>query len=112
MYKIIFFCVWFLQDHVTQKYPADLSLSAMMSFWGTIQASILAACFVKREFWVLKWEQGLMLFVILYGVIITLSYLTLLTCICICSSTWTDIYLLHGFDYPTHLNCWRFSSFC
>ncbi|XXG58147.1 hypothetical protein AAC387_Pa04g0534 [Persea americana] len=56
-----------LVDHVTQKYPADLSLSAMMSFWGTIQASILAACFVKREFWVLKWERGLMLFVILYG---------------------------------------------
>ncbi|XXG71121.1 hypothetical protein AAC387_Pa07g0448 [Persea americana] len=56
-----------LMGHVGRKYPADLSLSAMMSFFGTIQTAIIAAFFVTRESWHLKLEGGLVLLGIFYG---------------------------------------------
>lgn len=63
---LVFF--FFLKVHVSQKYPADLSLSALMSFFGTIQTTILTAIFVEEKSWHLKWEGGLVLLTIFYGV--------------------------------------------
>ncbi|XP_041018059.1 WAT1-related protein At2g37460-like [Juglans microcarpa x Juglans regia] len=62
--------------HVTRLYPAELSLTAMMSLFGTIQAAIVAAFVSSSSSWKLKWEGGLVLITILLGgVVVTgLSY--------------------------------------
>ncbi|KAG6649258.1 hypothetical protein I3843_07G196200 [Carya illinoinensis] len=62
--------------HVTRLYPAELSLTAMMSLFGTIQSAIVAAFVSSSSSWKLKWEGGLVLITILLGgVVVTgLSY--------------------------------------
>ncbi|XP_077216616.1 WAT1-related protein At5g07050-like [Tasmannia lanceolata] len=72
-----------LVGYVTRYYPADLSLTAMMLFFGTIQTAIITAFIEKRSSWELKWEGGMVLLVILYGGILVtgLSYYAQLWCI-------------------------------
>ncbi|XXG58142.1 hypothetical protein AAC387_Pa04g0529 [Persea americana] len=53
---------------VSRKYPADLSLSTMMMFFGTTQAGIITLFLVTKSSWELKWEGGLVLTAILWGV--------------------------------------------
>ncbi|XP_075672962.1 WAT1-related protein At3g30340-like [Castanea sativa] len=62
--------------HVTQFYPAELSLSAMMSFFGTIQTAIVTVFVISWSSWELKWDGGLVLVTILLGGIVVtgLSY--------------------------------------
>jgi hypothetical protein len=55
-------------EHVTQFYPAELSLSAMMSFFGTIQTAVISLFVISWSSWELKWEGGLVLVTILLGV--------------------------------------------
>ncbi|KAJ8617044.1 hypothetical protein MRB53_013230 [Persea americana] len=52
---------------VSRKYPADLSLSTMMMFFGTTQAGIITLFLVTKSSWELKWEGGLVLTAILWG---------------------------------------------
>ncbi|KAK6942014.1 EamA domain [Dillenia turbinata] len=71
-----------LLKHVVQIYPAELSLTAMMSMFGTIQTSILAAYTISTSSWKLEWAGGLVLSTILLGGIVVtgLGYY---------ASTWT-----------------------
>lgn len=64
------FCFLFFinQGPVSRKYPADLSLSTMMMFFGTTQAGIITLFLVTKSSWELKWEGGLVLTAILWGV--------------------------------------------
>ena len=57
-----------LQGYVIRFYPTELSLSAMMSLFGTIQTAIVSVCVVSWSSWDLKWEKGLVLVTILLGV--------------------------------------------
>lgn len=57
-----------LQRHVIQIYPAEISLTAMMSFFGTIQTAIVAAFVVSSSAWELQWDGGLILITLLLGV--------------------------------------------
>ncbi|XP_077237099.1 WAT1-related protein At1g43650-like [Tasmannia lanceolata] len=72
-----------LVGHVTRKYPAELSLAAMMNFFGTIQSAIVKALVEKRASWELKWHGGLVLFTILFGgtMVTGLSYSVQMWCI-------------------------------
>ncbi|KAE8056735.1 hypothetical protein FH972_013480 [Carpinus fangiana] len=65
-----------LVGHVLQFYPAELSLTAMMNLFGTIQTAIISAFVISWSSWKLKWEGGLVLVTILLGgVVVTgLSY--------------------------------------
>uniref|UniRef100_A0A2N9GCP2 Integrase catalytic domain-containing protein n=1 Tax=Fagus sylvatica TaxID=28930 RepID=A0A2N9GCP2_FAGSY len=65
-----------IEEHVTQFYPAELSLSAMMSFFGTIQTAVISLFVISWSSWELKWEGGLVLVTILLGGIVVtgLSY--------------------------------------
>ncbi|KAJ8617051.1 hypothetical protein MRB53_013237 [Persea americana] len=56
-----------LVGQVTRMYPAEISLSAMMSFFGTIQTAVIAGFLVTGSSWKLKWEGGLVLITILWG---------------------------------------------
>ncbi|GAB4838308.1 hypothetical protein Ancab_027838 [Ancistrocladus abbreviatus] len=70
-------CFWNITvDHVVKIYPAELSLTAMMSFFGTIQTAIITAFLVSNSSWKLKWEKGLTLSTLLLGgtVVTGLSY--------------------------------------
>jgi hypothetical protein len=58
----------FLQGHVIQFYPAELSLTAMMSLFGTIQSAIVSVFVISWSSWKLEWEGGLVLVTILLGV--------------------------------------------
>ncbi|KAK6942016.1 EamA domain [Dillenia turbinata] len=61
-------CFWnVLVKHVVQIYPAELSLTAMMSMFGTIQTSILAAFLISTSSWKLEWDGGVVLSTILLG---------------------------------------------
>ena len=53
---------------MSKKYPAIISLSAMMCFFGTIQAGIITMFLVTMSSWKLKWEGGLVLIAILWEV--------------------------------------------
>ncbi|XP_058113246.1 WAT1-related protein At3g18200-like [Magnolia sinica] len=64
-----------LVRQVTRKYPAPLSLTAMMNFFGTIQSAVVTAFIVPRASWELRWEGGLVLFGILYGGIVVTGLL-------------------------------------
>ncbi|XP_043713578.1 WAT1-related protein At1g21890-like [Telopea speciosissima] len=57
-------------------YTAELSLTALMCFFGTIQTSIITVIVIPRSSWELQWDGGLILIAILYGgiVITGLSY--------------------------------------
>ena len=57
-----------LQRHVIQIYPAEISLTAMISFFGTIQTAIVAAFVVSSSDWELQWDGGLVLITLLLGV--------------------------------------------
>ncbi|XP_058094122.1 WAT1-related protein At3g18200-like [Magnolia sinica] len=50
-----------LQEPATRRYPAELSMTTMMYFFGTLQTCVLAA-FVSREAseWKLKWDLELL----------------------------------------------------
>ncbi|GMY35235.1 WAT1-related protein At3g30340-like [Fagus crenata] len=63
-------------EHVTQFYPAETSLCAMMTLIGTIQTAVVAAFVLSWSSWELKWEGGLVLVTILLGglVVTGLSY--------------------------------------
>ncbi|KAF3947065.1 hypothetical protein CMV_026750 [Castanea mollissima] len=65
-----------LVGHVIQFYPAELSLTAMMSLFGTIQTAVVSAFVISWSSWDLKWEKGLVLVTILLGGIVVtgLSY--------------------------------------
>ncbi|KAM3741791.1 hypothetical protein ACB098_07G023800 [Castanea mollissima] len=65
-----------LVGHVIQFYPAELSLTAMMSLFGTIQTAVVSAFVISCSSWDLKWEKGLVLVtIILGGIVVTgLSY--------------------------------------
>ncbi|KAJ9689389.1 hypothetical protein PVL29_014868 [Vitis rotundifolia] len=65
-----------LVRHVIQIYPAEISLTAMMSFFGTIQTAIVAAFVVSSSAWELQWDGGLVLITLLLGGIVVtgLSY--------------------------------------
>ncbi|XP_043713576.1 WAT1-related protein At5g64700-like isoform X1 [Telopea speciosissima] len=70
-------CFWnIFVGHVTRMYPAELSLTAMMSFFGTIQTAIVTAIVIPSSSWKLQWDGGLVLVAILFGgiVITGLSY--------------------------------------
>ncbi|XP_042496162.1 WAT1-related protein At5g64700-like [Macadamia integrifolia] len=70
-------CFWnILVGHVTRMYPAELSLTAMMSFFGTIQTAIVTAIVIPSSSWELQWDGGLVFVAILFGgiVITGLSY--------------------------------------
>ncbi|GMY35234.1 WAT1-related protein At5g07050-like isoform X1 [Fagus crenata] len=56
-----------VMGYVIQFYPTELSLSAMMSLFGTIQTAIVSVCVVSWSSWDLKWEKGLVLVTILLG---------------------------------------------
>ncbi|GMH16434.1 hypothetical protein Nepgr_018275 [Nepenthes gracilis] len=62
--------------HVVKIYPSELSLTAMMSFFGTVQTAVITAIAIASSSWKLKWEGGLtMLTLLLGGVVVTgLSY--------------------------------------
>ncbi|RWR91459.1 WAT1-related-like protein [Cinnamomum micranthum f. kanehirae] len=68
---------------MSKKYPAVLSLSAMMCFFGTIQAGIITLFLVTPSSWKLKWEGGLVLIAILWeGIMVTgLSYYAHVWCV-------------------------------
>ncbi|XXG58143.1 hypothetical protein AAC387_Pa04g0530 [Persea americana] len=68
---------------VSRKYPADLSLSTMMMFFGTTQAGIITLFLVTKSSWELKWEGGLVLTAILWGGITVtgLSYYAHVWCV-------------------------------
>ncbi|XP_068646345.1 protein WALLS ARE THIN 1-like [Aristolochia californica] len=58
---ILSLSIWLvLQEPVARRYPAELSITAMMYFFGTIQTSVLAA-FVSRNAseWKLNWDLEL-----------------------------------------------------
>lgn len=57
-----------LQKHVIQIYPAEISLTAMMSLFGTIQTAIVAAFVDSSSAWKLEWDGGLILITLLLGV--------------------------------------------
>ncbi|XP_059461964.1 WAT1-related protein At2g37450-like [Corylus avellana] len=57
-----------LVGRVLQFYLAELSLTAMMSLFGTIQTAIVSAFVISSSSWKLKWEGGLVLVTILLGV--------------------------------------------
>ncbi|XP_050262421.1 WAT1-related protein At1g43650-like isoform X2 [Quercus robur] len=65
-----------LVGQVIQFYPAELSLTAMMSLFGTIQTAVVSAFVISWSSWDLKWEKGLVLVTILLGGIVVtgLSY--------------------------------------
>uniref|UniRef100_A0A7N2MTS0 EamA domain-containing protein n=1 Tax=Quercus lobata TaxID=97700 RepID=A0A7N2MTS0_QUELO len=65
-----------LVGHVIQFCPAELSLTAMMSLFGTIQTAVVSAFVISWSSWDLKWEKGLVLVTILLGGIVVtgLSY--------------------------------------
>ncbi|KAJ8617048.1 hypothetical protein MRB53_013234 [Persea americana] len=56
-----------LVGQVSRKYPAELSLSAMISFFGTIQTAVITGFLVTGPSWKLKWDGGLMLITLLLG---------------------------------------------
>ncbi|XP_059461653.1 WAT1-related protein At5g64700-like [Corylus avellana] len=56
-----------LVGHVIQFYPAELSLTAMMSLFGTIQTAIVSIFVISWSSWKLEWEGGLVLVTILLG---------------------------------------------
>ncbi|XP_042499430.1 WAT1-related protein At5g64700-like [Macadamia integrifolia] len=68
IFGVLASCFWnILMGHVTRVYPADLSLTAMMTFFGTIQIAIVTAIVIPRSSWELQWDGGLVLVVILFG---------------------------------------------
>ncbi|KAF8389397.1 hypothetical protein HHK36_026092 [Tetracentron sinense] len=68
-------CFWnILTGHVTQMYPAELSLTAMMTFFGAIQTAVVTALVVPKSSWELKWEGGLVLLAILFGGIVVSGF--------------------------------------
>lgn len=58
------------QEPVTKKYPAELSITAMMYLFGTIQSTVLAA-FATRHPSEWKLQSGLELANVFFGVCIT-----------------------------------------
>ncbi|KAL9254652.1 WAT1-related protein [Drosera capensis] len=62
--------------HVMKLYPAELSLTAIMNFFGTIQTAIIAVALVPSSSWKFKWNGGLTLITLsLGGIVVTgLSY--------------------------------------
>ncbi|XP_057981568.1 WAT1-related protein At2g37460-like isoform X2 [Malania oleifera] len=56
-----------LVRHVTRKYPAELSLTAMMNLFGSLQTATVSAFVVKGSSWDLKWDGGLSLITVLLG---------------------------------------------
>lgn len=68
---------FFLQERVAMKYPADLSLAAMMNGFGTFQTLIVAALMERNpSSWRISWDGSLQLPAILYGVSHTKSFMT------------------------------------
>ncbi|KAJ4962623.1 hypothetical protein NE237_022562 [Protea cynaroides] len=65
---------------VTRMYPAELSLLAMVNFFGTIQTAIVTAIVIPSSSWELQWLGGLVLLAILFGgiVITAFSYYVLI----------------------------------
>nr|XP_010927046.1 WAT1-related protein At4g08290 isoform X1 [Elaeis guineensis] len=71
-------------ERVAAKYPADLTLAAMMNLFGTFQTLMVAAVVERNpSSWRIKWDGSLQLLAILYGgtVVTGLSYLALNWCI-------------------------------
>ncbi|GAB2267392.1 hypothetical protein Dimus_002377 [Dionaea muscipula] len=62
--------------HVVRIYPAELSLTAMMNLFGTIQIGIITAVVIPNSSWKLEWDGGLTLItLIIGGIVVTgLSY--------------------------------------
>ncbi|XP_077212005.1 WAT1-related protein At2g39510-like [Tasmannia lanceolata] len=59
---VLSFSTWLvLQEPMTRRYPAELSITAMLYFFGTLQTCVLAA-FVSRNTseWKLKWNLELL----------------------------------------------------
>ncbi|GAB2267396.1 hypothetical protein Dimus_002379, partial [Dionaea muscipula] len=54
--------------HVVRIYPAELSLTAMMNLFGTIQTGIITAVVIPNSSWKLKWDGGLTLITLSIGV--------------------------------------------
>ncbi|KAG9449553.1 hypothetical protein H6P81_009518 [Aristolochia fimbriata] len=84
---LLFTCVmagatWnILVERVTEMYPAELSLTALMNFWGTIQSAFVSAIFVSRADWAFKWDGALIVFVFLAGTILGLFFYVQMWCI-------------------------------
>ncbi|KAK1290534.1 WAT1-related protein [Acorus calamus] len=72
-----------LQEPVAIKFPAELTLTAFMSLFGTIQTTAIAAITEPLDSWKIRIKGSLMLFVILYGgcVMPILAYYALIWCI-------------------------------
>ncbi|KAJ8504235.1 hypothetical protein OPV22_005121 [Ensete ventricosum] len=77
-------CVAATVESIGFRYPADLSLSAMVAICGTIQAVTVAA-FMERDAsaWKIHWKGSFQLVAILFGGILVtgLSYLARMWCI-------------------------------
>ncbi|KAJ4962848.1 hypothetical protein NE237_022787 [Protea cynaroides] len=68
-------CFWnIFVGPVTRMYPAELSLTAMMSFFGTIQTAIITAIVIPSSSWELQWLGGLVLLAILLGGIVVTAF--------------------------------------
>ncbi|KAJ4963189.1 hypothetical protein NE237_023128 [Protea cynaroides] len=68
-------CFWnIFVGPVIRLYPAELSLTAMMSFFGTIQTAIVAAIVIPSSSWELQWLGGLVLLAILFGGIVVTAF--------------------------------------
>ncbi|KAF8389429.1 hypothetical protein HHK36_026124 [Tetracentron sinense] len=77
-------CFWnIFMGHVVRMYPAELSLTAMMSFFGAIQTAVVTALLVPRSSWELKWEGGLVLLAILFGGIVMTGFFNYVLTWCI-----------------------------
>uniref|UniRef100_A0A7N1A7C6 WAT1-related protein n=1 Tax=Kalanchoe fedtschenkoi TaxID=63787 RepID=A0A7N1A7C6_KALFE len=53
--------------HVIRLYPAEISLTAFMNLFGSIQTAVVAAFVCSKSAWELKWLHGLTLIVLLLG---------------------------------------------
>ncbi|KAK1292673.1 WAT1-related protein [Acorus calamus] len=72
-----------LVERVAKKFPADVTLAALMSFFGTIQTATFAAITEPLYSWKIRWTGSLMPFVILYGgcIMPLLAFYALIWCI-------------------------------
>ncbi|CAM8939404.1 unnamed protein product [Rhodiola kirilowii] len=60
--------LWYiLLGHVIRLYPAEISLTAIMSLFGTIQTAIVSVFVTSTSAWKLQWLNGLTLIVLLLG---------------------------------------------
>ena len=57
-----------LEKHVIKMYPAEISLTALVTIFGTIQAALIAAFVVSSSSWKLHFSQGSFLLTLLLEV--------------------------------------------